>query len=237
MNPVIQFKDVSFAYGRVPVLENINLQIDNGEFFAIIGPNAAGKSTLVKLILGLLVPDEGSIRVFDLDPMAARGRIGYVPQHPTFRRDFPISVAEVVRLGQLGSDTSAGETEMNYRTAMQAVELDEISARQISTLSGGQLQRVLIARALACAPEVLILDEPTANIDLPTEVSFFELLKQHNESMTIIVISHDVAFISDYVDRVGCLNRSLICHRTDEISGKTIEELYGTSVRMIHHHH
>jgi zinc transport system ATP-binding protein len=146
-------------------------------------------------------------------------------------------VSEVVRLGQLGSKNSPRETELNYKAAMQAVELEEISTRQISTLSGGQLQRVLIARALACSPEILILDEPTANIDVATEVGFFEMLKQHNDSMTIIVISHDVAFISNYVDRVGCLNRSLVCHQTNEISGKTIEELYGTPVRMIHHHH
>jgi zinc transport system ATP-binding protein len=129
------------------------------------------------------------------------------------------------------------QAEMNIKAAMQAVELEEISTRQISTLSGGQLQRVLIARALACSPEILILDEPTANIDVATEANIFELLKQHNESMTIIVVSHDIAFISNYVDRVGCLNRTLICHHTDDISGKTIEDLYGTPVRMIHHQH
>jgi zinc transport system ATP-binding protein len=237
MNQAIRIEDVSFSYDRIRVLEKINLQLEMGEFFAIIGPNAAGKSTLVKLILGLLMPDMGNIQVLGCHPRDARGRIGYVPQHPTFRRDFPISVSEVVRLGQLGSNTSVRQAEMNIKAAMQAVELEEISTRQISTLSGGQLQRVLIARALACSPEILILDEPTANIDVATEANIFELLKQHNESMTIIVVSHDIAFISNYVDRVGCLNRTLICHHTDDISGKTIEDLYGTPVRMIHHQH
>jgi zinc transport system ATP-binding protein len=237
MNQAIRIEDVSFSYDRIRVLEKINLQLEMGEFFAIIGPNAAGKSTLVKLILGLLMPDMGNIQVLGCHPRDARGRIGYVPQHPTFRRDFPISVSEVVRLGQLGSNTSVRQAEMNIKAAMQAVELEEISTRQISTLSGGQLQPVLIARALACSPEILILDEPTANIDVATEANIFELLKQHNESMTIIVVSHDIAFISNYVDRVGCLNRTLICHHTDDISGKTIEDLYGTPVRMIHHQH
>ncbi len=226
MNQVIQIQAVSFSYDTVLVLEKIDLDIEKGEFFAIVGPNASGKSTLVKLILGLLVPDRGNIKVFGHDPREARVRIGYVPQHPTFHRDFPISVAEVVRLGQLGSKFSTRQAERNFNAAIAAVDLEEISARQISTLSGGQLQRVLIGRALACSPEILILDEPTANIDFPTEVNIFELLKQHNDNMTIIVISHDIVFISDYVDRVGCLNRTLITHQTREISAVKQLKIY-----------
>jgi zinc transport system ATP-binding protein len=120
---------------------------------------------------------------------------------------------------------------------MTALELDDIAMRRIATLSGGQLQRVLIARALACSPEILILDEPTANIDLRAEEDIFAILKHYNERMTIIVVSHDVAFISGYVRRVGCLNRTLVCHPTGEISGRTIEELYGAPVKIINHHH
>ena len=110
-------------------------------------------------------------------------------------------------------------------------------SRQVGELSGGQLQRVLIARALVCQPEILILDEPTANVDMRIEEDIFSLLKNYSDHMTIIVVSHDIAFISGYVDRVACLNRTLVCHNTESISGKMIEELYDAPVKMIHHHH
>ena len=237
MKPVIDLRNVNFSYRHASVLENISFKIEDEEFFGIIGPNAAGKSTLLRLILGLVKPQNGTIKVFDDNPEAVRGRIGYVPQHPTFRRDFPITVTEVVKLGQLGIQLDSADSRMCLDAAMNAVELNSIAERRIATLSGGQLQRVLIARALACNPELLILDEPTANIDLPTEENIFGLLKQYNEHMTIVVVSHDIAFISGYVDRVACLNRTLVCHRTEDISGKTIEDLYGTPVKMIDHHH
>lgn len=238
---VVEFDNVSFRYAGTPVLEHVSFTVAPGEFFGLIGPNAAGKSTLLKLILGLLAPDSGRIRVFAETPRAARGRVGYVPQHPSFSRNFPISVREMVLLGRLGTGTRVGlysrEDKIRAHRALQAVEIEEIAARPIGTLSGGQLQRALIARALVCDPQLLILDEPTANIDLRSEEDIFALLRHHNARMTIVVVSHDVAFISGYVDRVGCLNRTLVCHTTDEIGGKTIEELYGAPVRMIHHVH
>jgi zinc transport system ATP-binding protein len=237
MSDAIDIRDVSLAYAHVPVLEHVTLQIAAGEFFGLIGPNGAGKTSLLRLILGLARPDSGSITVLGEDPIRARSRIGYVPQHPTFRRDFPITVTEVVRLGQLGSHWSAAVLAEKLRAVMSALELESLANRQIGTLSGGQLQRVLIARALACEPELLILDEPTANIDLRVEQNIFSLLRQYNERMTIIVVSHDIGFISGFVHRAGCLNRTLVCHRTEEISGKTIEQLYGSSVRMINHSH
>ena len=237
MKDVIDIQGVKFSYGSLPVLRDISFQVKEEEFFGIVGPNAAGKSSLLKLILGLLKPDCGNIRVLNRSPETVRSHIGYVPQHPTFRRDFPITVAEVVSLGQLGCSGSSERSRDSFNAAINAVELNEIVDRQIATLSGGQLQRVLIARALACKPEILILDEPTANIDLPTEESIFGLLKQYNKKMSIVVVSHDIAFISGYVDRVACLNRTLVCHRTEDISGKTIEDLYGASVKMIDHHH
>jgi len=237
MSTVIDIKDVSLSYGQISVLRNVCLQIGAEEFFGIIGPNAAGKSTLLKVLLGLIKPDRGTVKVFGDEPEKSRSRIGYVPQHPGFRRDFPITVAEVVKLGQLGSAHSLTELPVKLKAAMDAVALHDIAGRQIATLSGGQLQRVLIARALACAPEILILDEPTANIDLRAEEDIFSLLKQYNKHMTIIVVSHDIGFISGYVHRVACLNRTLVCHRTEDISGKTIEQLYGAPIKMIDHHH
>ena len=241
MSPIIEYQDVSFSYGQVTVLQDINLTIGAEEFFALIGPNAGGKSTLLKLLLGVYTPDRGRITVFGHPPSAMRTRIGYVPQFPTYRRDFPINVGDVVLMGRLGITSRYGAYSRRDRdgagAALAALELDDIAGKQVATLSGGQIQRMLIARALACEPEILILDEPTANIDIKAEEDIFALLKKYNERMTIIVVSHDIGFISGYVDRVGCLNRTLVCHNTEDISGKTIEELYGGPVKMIDHAH
>jgi len=241
MDTIINIDDVSFSYSNIPVVRNVNLAIREGEFLGVIGPNAGGKSTLLKLILGLLQPDSGEITVFGKRPEKGRSRIGYVPQHPAFSRDFPINVRDAVLLGRLGETRWYGgytqEDKEIAINALKAVEIDNIRNRTIDSLSGGQLQRVLIARALASRPDILILDEPTANIDVRAEEDIFGLLKQYNDHMTIIVVSHDIGFISGYVDRVACLNQTMLCHTTSEISGKTIEELYGAPVRMIQHAH
>ena len=241
MNGIVKFQDVSFSYGEVPVLQDINLEIRAEEFFALIGPNAGGKSTLLKLLLGMLQPDRGRISVFGRTPAEVQSRLGYVPQFATYRRDFPISVAEVVIMGRLGVTPALGAYSKRDRdcalTALAALELDNLAAKQVATLSGGQAQRMLIARALAGEPDILILEEPTANIDVRAEEDIFALLKKYNERMTIIVVSHDIGFISAYVHRVGCLNHTLVCHNTEDISGRTIEELYGAPVKMIDHAH
>ncbi len=240
-NVVIDIDNVSFNYGPVPVLENISLKINEDEFIGIIGPNASGKSTLLKLILGLIKPDNGTIEKYNQTCQHQRNHIGYVPQHINFSRDFPVTVEEVVLMGHVTSTSLFFKFSKNEITsakqAMQALEIDNIAKRQIGSLSGGQLQRVLIARALVCQPNILILDEPTSNIDMRVEEDIFALLKNYSEHMTIIVVSHDIAFISGYVDRVACLNRTLVCHDTESISGKMIEELYDAPVKMIHHHH
>lgn len=241
MTPVVEFNDVGFSYGHGNVLEDISFQIYQDEFFGLIGPNAGGKSTLLKLMLGMLNPDRGSISILGKSPLKIRSRIGYVPQFPTYHRDFPICLEDVVLMGRLGITSMVGGYSSNDRKytrgVMQALELENIADRQVNSLSGGQMQRMLIARALVCEPKILILDEPTANIDIKVEENIFALLKKYQEHMTIIVVSHDIGFISGYVDRVGCLNRTLVCHETGAISGKTIEELYGAPVRMIDHAH
>ena len=241
MDTIISLDNVSFSYTNIPVVRDITLAVSEGEFLGVIGPNAGGKSTLLKLILGLLQPDKGNIKVFGKSPEKGRSRIGYVPQYPAFSRDFPINVRDAVLMGRLGETRWYGgytqEDKDISMNSLKAVEMDNICNQTIDSLSGGQLQRVLIARALASRPDILILDEPTANIDVRAEEDIFALLKQYNDHMTIIVVSHDIGFISGYVDRVACLNQTLLCHTTSEISGKTIEELYGAPVRMIQHAH
>lgn len=238
---VIKLEDVSFSYAGPLALEHVDLDIAEREFLGIVGPNGGGKSTLLEIILGELKADAGRVTVLGKAPEESRVEIGYVPQSIEFARDFPISVQDAVLLGRLGKTRifggySARDRELAQR-AMQEAEVLDLQNRHLNELSGGQLQRVLIARALVCDPKILILDEPTANIDLRAEENIFDLFKQLNSRMTVIVVSHDVGFISEYVNRVACLNRTLICHATAEITGKSIEELYGTPIRMIHHHH
>jgi len=236
---VIDIRGVSFSYGGPPALESIDLRIRERDFLGVVGPNAGGKSTLMKLILGLLTAQQGQVRVLGRPPRVARRQLGYVPQYPRFRRDFPISVEDVVLMGRLGSGHLLGgyrpQDRLVATRVMDETEVLGLRRRQLATLSGGQLQRVLVARALACEPRILILDEPTANIDQRLEHDIFDLLKQLNQRMTIIVVSHDIAFISSYVDWVACLNRTLICHPTSAIDGESIQALYGEDVRMVDH--
>ncbi len=241
MSNVIEIDDVSFAYAGVPVLEHISLEIPEQQFLGIVGPNAGGKSTLLKIILGLLKPQRGSIKVLGKSPKKARPDLGYVPQYPAFARDFPVTVEQVVLMGRLGQGRIIGGYSRNDKAVcqrvMQETEVINLSQRRIDRLSGGQLQRVLVARALACEPHILLLDEPTANIDMRVENELFDLLKILNKRMTILVVSHDIAFISGYVQRVACLNRTLICHHTENIDGQVIQDLYDGDVRMVAHKH
>ena len=246
---IIDVENVTFSYGNAPVLERVNLQVREGEFLGIVGPNAGGKSTLLKVILGLLQPQSGRARVLGRRPRQASRMIGYVPQYPSFPRDFPITVEQAVLLGRLGVKQSGhwlgaiwpsvlGKADRQAaRRALREVEADDLADRQIASLSGGQLQRVLMARALVSDPKILILDEPTANIDQRLEGEIFDLLNAFNTRMTILVVSHDIAFISSYVGRVACINRTLVCHGTDAVDGQVIQDLYGEDVRMIAHRH
>lgn len=240
MTPIIDIRDVSFAYDSGPtVLEHIDLAVEDGEFLGLVGPNGGGKSTLLKLVLGLLKPGSGELRVAGLAPHAARRMIGYVPQYARFVRDFPISVEETVLLGRLGASRWLGgyepaDREVAHR-AMAEAEILDLRQRALATLSGGQLQRVLVARALACEPRILILDEPTANIDLRVKTEIFDLFKALNQRMTIVVVSHDIGFISSYVNRVACLNRTLLSHTPVPVGMEMIERLYGMPVQRIPH--
>jgi zinc transport system ATP-binding protein len=237
--PAIMLEKISFAYDGLLALEDVSLEVDEGEFVGLVGPNGGGKSTLLRIVLGLLTPDSGRVSVLGEPPARARHAIGYVPQFATFRRDFPLTVEDTVLLGRLGRTRALfGYRAEDHSAALRAMEetgVAELAERPIGTLSGGQLQRVLIARALTCEPRILLLDEPTANIDSRAEVDIFDLLKALNARMTILVVSHDIGFISQYVTLVACLNRTLLCHTTSPISGDVIQRLYGAPVRMIRH--
>lgn len=227
MATIISLQDINFSFNNEPlVLENINLEIAAGEFLGIIGPNGGGKTTLLKLIMGLLKPNKGKITVFGKPPELARKMIGYVPQFSTFNRDFPITVKNVVAMG-------CGKN--NIDAVLQKLEITKIKNKPINSLSGGELQRVMIARALACEPKLLLLDEPTSNIDIHVEKSFFDLLKMTNKEVTILVVSHDIGFVSRYIKRVACLSKTLVCHPTATLTPDLIEQLYGIPVHVIRH--
>lgn len=223
------------------VLDSIDLKVSEKEFIGVVGPNAGGKSTLLKIILGLLQPTGGSVSVLGTSPVRARKKLGYVPQHPTFPRDFPITVGQAVLMGRLGVTKPfagyAADDIVIADKAMTETEIKRLDSRRLNTLSGGQLQRVMLARALVSQPELLLLDEPTSNIDTRLESEIFDLLRDLNKRMAIVVVSHDIGFISGYVERVACLNRTLVCHDTESMDGRMLQELYGSDVHMVAHHH
>jgi zinc transport system ATP-binding protein len=236
----IQVHDLSFNYDDLPVLTNVNFAIDPLDSVCIVGPNGGGKTTLVKLILGLLTPTEGTVRIFGGSPEEQRCRIGYVPQYANYDPRFPISVREVVGMGRLGNSMSGRYTlddQQQTDGALEAVRLNDLADRSFSSLSGGQRQRVLIARALASGGDILILDEPTANIDRESEQHLFELLTILNEKMAILMVTHEVGFASTFFKRIICANKQVFIHPTSELTGDLIRNMYGGDLRMIRHDH
>ncbi|MDI6686780.1 MAG: ABC transporter ATP-binding protein [Desulfobacterales bacterium] len=236
---VVEIRNVDFAYDDILVLKDITLTVEDGSFLGIVGPNGSGKTTLLKLILGLIHPLRGSVRVFGQAPERARPSIGYVPQHAEIDSSFPVSVMDVVLIGRLGKAPLIGkyrkiDMEM-AEEALKEVEISELRTHRFGTLSGGQRQRVFMARALVGRPEILLLDEPTVSIDGRVEQDIYELLKKLNKKATIILVSHDLGFISTYVNQVACVNRSLVCNPTENVTSDVIGACYGGPVHMIKH--
>jgi zinc transport system ATP-binding protein len=236
---VVRFENVGYSYGETTALENVTLDIAENEFVWIVGPNGGGKTTLVKLILGLLEPDSGRVVVFGETPRQARRKIGYMPQSAQLDLRFPVTVLDVALMGRLGNGTKfGGYKKRDLEAALDAlsrVGLAELKGRAYSSLSGGQLRRLLIARALASQPQLLILDEPTANLDLVVARELLEFLSGLAEDMTVIMVSHDPAFVSENVREVICVNRRAHMHPTTKIDSAFLSELYSGDLRMVRH--
>lgn len=236
----IEVRGLYFGYDQAPVLSDVHLDIWPSDSVCIVGPNGGGKTTLIKLILGLLTPDRGSIRIFGQRPEEARLRIGYVPQYAKFDPQFPISVRDVVCMGRLSGSFAGRYSKADKEQSMAALAktgLADLAGRPFASVSGGQRQRALIARALASGGEILILDEPTANIDHESEVRFFDLLTELNKEMIILMVTHDVGFASSFFKRIACVNRQVVIHPTSELTGRLIQEMYGGDLKMIRHDH
>ena len=241
-DPVISLHGVTFSYGGEPVLEDVNLSVGELEAVCIVGPNGGGKTTLVKLILGLLTPQRGEVRVFGQPPRRARLRAGYMPQHIQHDPQFPVTVMDIVLMGRLGQGGWGGVLGWHGRAdrraaldALAQVDMEGSERRPLAALSGGQRQRVLIARALACKPELLLLDEPTSNVDSLVEARLLDLLRELNRRMTIVMVSHDLGFVSGLVEKVICVNRRVVIHPTSQMTGQAIRDIYGGEVRMVRH--
>lgn len=236
----IAIKNLFFSYDGREILSDVNLSIRSFDSICIVGPNGGGKTTLMKLMIGLLNPDRGEILIYGRRPEEAKKLIGYVPQYAEYDKQFPISVKEVVCMGRLGNSFTGRYSRHDWdqtMTALREVGLEQFADRAFSSLSGGQRQRALIARALASGGEILILDEPTANIDQETELHLFELLGELNQRMTILMVTHDVGFASKFFKRIACVNRRVVIHPTSELTGELIKEMYGGDFRMIRHDH
>ena len=235
--PALELVDVSFGYGGgETVLDGVTLTVAADDYLAILGPNGGGKTTLLKLILGLLQPTRGRVRVFGQTPVAARGTIGYVPQRAGFDLQFPIRVLDVVGMGRLGKRSLFARASADDRdaamSALAQVEMAPLYDRPVGQLSGGQLQRVLIARALALAPRLLLLDEPTASLDERIGRSVWELLAELGERIAVIVVTHDIGAISEHVKSVACLDHRLYYHPTRKLTTEVIEQVVALGHRF-----
>lgn len=217
----ISVKHLGFQYENVPTLQDVNFDIYEKEFVGIFGPNGGGKTTLLKLILGMLQPHRGAIHLFGHPPKEMRHLIGYVPQAMRFDRDFPISVLEVVLMGMLRKLTwwgkyPAEEKEKALHT-LEQVGLAHKAKASFGTLSGGEAQRVLIARAIVDSPKLLLLDEPTASVDPLAEQGIYELLVKLNQATTILIVTHDLQTIVDKVEKLLCVHRTVSCLKAKEV--------------------
>ena len=231
--PLVQIMNMDAAYQKQVVLTNVSLSINDRDFIGIIGPNGGGKTTLVKVILGLLKPLNGSIE-YAID----RSEIGYLPQGNQVDEKFPITVREVIASGLkhgLKTRRKARVTEKHsIDTVLERVGLESLQSRPIGELSGGELQRTMLARAIISSPRLLVLDEPDTHVDNQFEMELYRLLKILNENITILLVSHDIGIISPYIKTIACVNRDLHYHSSNEINEEQLK-VYNCPIEMITH--
>lgn len=274
MEPIIRIENLWFSYdGRSPVLENVHLSIPAGEFASIVGPNGGGKTTLIRLTLGLLAPSRGRVELFGGAPSRTRLRVGYTPQQIQADRLFPITALDVVLTGRLGAQKKRTPNELTASAepgtespnkkpesvwrrisdalpfrfdgadreaafgALEKMGLLPLAKKSFGELSGGERQRTLIARALCSEPELLILDEPTSNTDPSSTEILYRLLAELNRTVAVLIVSHDLGVVSQYVRSVICVNREVVVHPTSELTGQMVREIYGEEIRLVRHDH
>lgn len=237
--PILSLRNLYAGYDSELILQDVSLDVFPSDFIGLIGPNGGGKSTLLRVILGLLPAQRGEVRVMGLPPAQGRRFVGYVPQFVESDRDFPISVWETVSLGLVSGWSffrrfSRAE-QQRIEAALEMVSMADLRHKPMGALSGGQRQRVWLARALVSEPKLLLLDEPTASIDPTVTQEIYELLRQLNQRMAILLITHDMMAISSYTKTIACLNRRLIYHNGRELTPEMLDSVYGCPVDLIAH--
>ncbi len=237
---VVHVDNLSVCYGQTPAIEGVCLDVYEGEYLGIIGPNGGGKTTLLKTILGIIAPTAGTVEIDGESLVRKRTLMGYVPQFAAMNKTFPITVFEVVLTGRIKAGCrpcfqyTTTDQEI-VRDVLAKVGISELADRQISGLSGGEFQKMLIARALAVKPGLLLLDEPTASVDAASREQIYQLLEKLNQEMTIILVTHDLLAVSSYVGQLACLNTRLVYHGEPELTEEVVNHLYGCPVDLIAH--
>lgn len=238
-NPIIQVDGLSASYDHKTVLSQVNLTVYEHDFLGVIGPNGGGKTTLIKSILGLHQPDTGKIRFFKQGKEVPEIKMGYLPQYNTIDKKFPISVYEVILSG-LSKQKSLfrrynDEHHESVRQMIVRMGLEGLEHRAIGELSGGQLQRILLGRALVSNPEVVILDEPSTYIDKRFETKLYSLLEEINQERAIILVSHDIGTVLKNVKTIACVNETVHYHPHTEVPTEWLEEHFGCPIEMLGH--
>ena len=238
---VIELSGVDFGYTSTPVVEDISLRIDPGEYAAVVGPNGSGKSTLMKLMLGLLRPNEGVAKLFG-EPSHKfddGSRIGYVAQHASASKEMPITVREVVKMGRfphVGFGRLSDEDWDIVDRALGTVGMTAFTNRRVTQLSGGQRQRAFIARALASEADLLVLDEPTVGVDIESVEAFYDLLDSLNQDgITVLLIEHDLGAVTEHAERVICLNREIYFDgpASEFVKSDALARAFGTTANLL----
>lgn len=236
---IIELNNVSAGYNGEVIIEDVSLEIFRNDFIGVIGPNGAGKTTLIKTILRLITPFKGEIK-YRFHANRSEAPIGYLPQVNTIDRRFPISVKDVIMSGLLSRKRLikrfTGEEKQKADDLIIQMKIDNITEKPIGELSGGQMQRVFLCRAIISDPELLILDEPNTYVDNQFESELYEILKKLNEKMAIIVVSHDIGTISSYVKTIACVNRKVHYHKSNIISQEQLDS-YNCPIQLITHGH
>lgn len=239
MNSIIQITNLDAAYDGKTVLSQVNLTVYERDFLGIIGPNGGGKTTLIKCILGLHKPEQGNIRFFEDGKEISEINMGYLPQYNSIDRKFPISVYEVILSGLSKQKTLFQKYNKEHheqvRHIITRMGLEGLEKRSISQLSGGQLQRTLLGRALVSNPEVVILDEPNTYIDKKFEARLYSLLEEINRERAIILVSHDIGTVLKNVKTIACVNETVHYHPHTEVPSEWLEEHFGCPIEMLGH--
>ena len=240
-NDIIKINALDYSYRPgSAVLKNVNLTVQRGESCCILGPNGGGKTTLLRLLLGFIEPDSGTIEILGDSVHNVRHKIGYMPQVQNIDSDFPVTVLEVVMMGTLCGCFGSFFSGARRKTALEMLEkmnVVHLANRNFNEISGGEKQRVLIARSLASKPEILLLDEPTANIDPGAEQCFYEMLDDLQKELTLLTVSHDLGFVNRNISKIICVNKFVRVHNPAEFNAADINEIYRHDVKMVEHSH